>query len=158
MSKQPSKAHRDKQLRERQEHIARTISEARERDSLLYVEFYCDTSADCAAREITVHVKDYDRTFVKSVISMVPVCPICRSPLKVHWVSSAREYVEVQERQARVSVNIQMRHRDNGDALRVECASWYSDDRLPPTPEGWFASGPRSAAVSRRRFVKKGDE
>jgi len=37
------------------------IAEARAKDYLLYIEFYCQAPA-CAAREIEVRLKDYDGT------------------------------------------------------------------------------------------------
>lgn len=135
------------------------IEKALESSSILYVEMYCDNSF-CAVREVTLHLKDYDTNALKAFRSeRGQVCPLCRNNMKFHWVRTALEQETVSEQDARVSVNLQMFVRDlkvaKPDSAIVVCASQYTDDRLPPTPDGWFPDGP---TPSSRRFLRRGDE
>jgi hypothetical protein len=57
---------------------------------ILHGEFYCE-NRDCSVREVQIHVKDLAGT-MRETISEV-VCPLCRQPLKPHWVRTREESI-----------------------------------------------------------------
>lgn len=110
-------------------------------DYLLTIEGYCRNS-DCISREVTIRVKDYDRT-LKGQPPAAMMCPLCHGPLSLHWMKSTHEVWKKDQEHARQSVNLQMRVRDKGPTTELIgfSLSAMTDDRLPPTPEGWWARG-----------------
>lgn len=161
-----SEAKISKRVKDRRAQVDAIVSEtatAREQDYLLTYEIYCDGVSDgCPAREITIQIKDHDRTLVKLIKRQGGFrCPLCGGFAKMHWVRTATAERADNERLARCSVNMQMLRRQRahpGDIFFMS-ASEVLDDRLPPTPDGWFK--PSSLDGNRgkkRRFVKNGEE
>ncbi|GEM_PF-2976245 len=112
------------------------IAAARERDPLLELEAYC-RSTDCPAREVTIHAKDHDDDLLPLLRRRGGLhCPICGGPLKLHHAITFREAEARGRLAARGSVAVEMYARDH-DTLAVPMAV-YLDDRLPPTPPGWW--------------------
>lgn len=109
------------------------IREARARSPLLHFEFYCQS--DCGCREVHVYVKDYDNDVLEKISRKWPVCPMCRSSLKFHWVKTAAEQEASTEQMSRCSVAYQMYRAAKGPVVPT---SVLLDDRLPPVPDGWF--------------------
>jgi hypothetical protein len=97
--------------------------------------FYCDNT-DCAGREVVVNVKDDDGTLVAQ-LARSQTCPLCGKALETRGVATIAQYDANAAHTARCSVNTQMYVRDQGGAAFVP-GSVYLDDRLPPTPEGWW--------------------
>lgn len=140
--------------------VSEDVSKARESDSILSLELYCDESG-CPAREIRLLVKDHDSTFVNLIKRQGGFrCPLCASPAKMHWVRTARQEAIEKEHSARCNVAMQMMRRDRtpDGGLFVMSASEVCDDRLPPTPDGWFKKPHQIAETTRRRFVRDGEE
>jgi len=112
------------------------IASARRRDPVLELEAYCEAGG-CPARVTTVRVKDYDDELLPLLRRRGGLhCPICGRPLKLHHAFTLGEAVERRRAAARASVAAEMYARDYG-ALAVPMAV-YLDDRLPPTPPGWW--------------------
>lgn len=130
---------------------------ARESSSILHMELYCENAA-CPAREIEIYLKDHDTTLIGMVRARGGMsCPVCSAQLKIHWIQDPYGYARSRERSARESVNCQMYVRDFCDPdLPVITGDVMGDDRLPPTPEGWFRTRRRN--VQKRRFVRNGEE
>jgi hypothetical protein len=70
-----------------------------------------------------------------------------RKALKFHQVETFAQLEAVDERDARMSVNRQMYLYENPDGFVPGNALF--DDRLPPTPSGWFPQSPRTFSTSR---------
>jgi len=112
------------------------VAAARRRDPLLELEAYCESSR-CPARVTTVRVKDYDEDLLPLLRRRGGLhCPICGGPLRLHHAFTLGEAEERRRLEARGSVAVEMYARDR-DALAVPMAV-YLDDRLPPTPPGWW--------------------
>ncbi len=60
-----------------------SIIKAREKDSILTIEAYC--RGDCAVREVEMYVKDFDNDFLKMLGEAGLSCPLCGTPLTIHW-------------------------------------------------------------------------
>jgi len=118
----------------------------RKHDYQLVLEIYCSQSG-CSVREITIHVKDHDKTFVPHLRKRSLVCPVCGGTnIIVHGLETALEAERQDDASARHSVNRQMLTRDRmaqGEDCAFLTAAEFGDDRLPPTPPGWFPR-PRS--------------
>jgi hypothetical protein len=115
------------------------LEEARKGNGLLHLELYCDNS-DCMAREVNVKVKDYENELVDSARKRGFKCPMCGKQMKQHGVETPAQREARKEEWSRVSVNLQMRRRAQGEpGIFVITGTWFHDDRLPPTPDGWFA-------------------
>lgn len=128
------------------------VGAARELDGLLYIEAYCQNPS-CAVRDITIHIKDHDATIVRDVSVRGICCPVCNGITTVHFAITSRTHHERGEQLARWSVNEQMYVRDHcHSGLVVMPVSAMNDDRLPPTPDGWFSRLP-TVAGKRRVFV-----
>lgn len=112
------------------------IREARARDYQLVIEGYCE-AADCPARESRIAIKDHDETLLPLLERRGLSCPVCGGRLKLHCVAARDDAQLRDDADARVSVALQMYRRDFPDALAVSMAV-LSDDRLPPTPAGWW--------------------
>ena len=106
------------------------------KDYNLMAEAYCD--GDCPLREVTIHVKDHDKQLLRLLKSHGLTCPLCGHELKLHWVRTGREDQRHRDEDSRCSVNAQMYRRDT-DGFSIPC-SVLCDDRLPPTPDGWFST------------------
>lgn len=151
----------------RAEDVAARLQAVRaEAGYLIVAEFYCDNS-DCSARELRVSFKDYDDTLSAAVRLRKCPCPFCGQPLKMHWACGPREEQIRQEQEARCSVNRQMLRRqrlqENPNAkFFAATAAEIVDDRLPPTPDGWFKSGgdikPRTFVSRAKTTSDKGEE
>jgi hypothetical protein len=111
-----------------------SIVEALQRDRHVMAELYCE-SPSCSAREVTILIKDDDEMLLDSQREFV--CPICREPLKFHVVFTRSEHAAAENRDARRSVNTQMFARDQNGETGIPIAISV-DDRLPPTPDGWW--------------------
>lgn len=112
------------------------IAAARRRDPVLELEAYCE-AGDCPARVTTVRVKDYDEELLPLLRARRGLrCPICGGPLKLHHAITIDEAAAQRRAAARASVAVEMYARDH-DTLAVPMAV-YLDDRLPPTPPGWW--------------------
>lgn len=125
----------------------------------LYIETYCRNDI-CCGREILIRIKDYDKSLVRQLSGGGFDCPICGQTLALHWIQTAQERDASEAREARSLVNHQMHVRDEqkrtGKSLVVVPLSLDGDDRLPPTPSGWFDHVQKvgeSTATARRRFV-----
>ncbi|MGE0359678.1 MAG: hypothetical protein AB7R67_03045 [Vicinamibacterales bacterium] len=95
-------------------------------------------------RTLTLDLKDHDATLVPTLRRRAPACPACGAALIVHHVHTQAEAERHARRDARASVNLQMRERDAGpDAVMILPLDDYDDDRLPPTPPGWFGAEAR---------------
>lgn len=115
---------------------------AREKGARLEVEAYCRHTG-CPVREVTLQIKDYDRELVAAVQGLpgqALQCPVCRRPLVVHYARPATESAKRAEAEARMSVNRQMFVRDTGSPFCP--VDRMLDERLPPTPTGWFDETP----------------
>lgn len=113
---------------------------------LLYVEAYC-RSTFCCAREVEILLKDYDREAVGLMRRSGFKCPVCgEGSLTVHNILTARGKSALDAHEARMSVNRQMLARDReGEGRHVFFSGpEFCDDRLPPTPPGWFDKEDRS--------------
>jgi hypothetical protein len=119
----------------------RRIEAARAEHYQVFFEFYC-RNQDCAVREVEVRVKDYDGDLLSALKGRRPTCPLCAYPLALHNVAGGPSYRRQEDADARRSVNAQMRLRDlERDApghLHALRATEMIDERLPPTPDGWF--------------------
>jgi len=115
------------------EDIERINAKLKEGEGLVSFEGYC-TNSNCMAREIRVHLKNHDDPLLEHAVR----CPMCRSRLKLHWVRTYREEAIEEDKVARRLVNMQMHYRDYPERLGVISAAVLCDDRLPPTPPGWF--------------------
>lgn len=102
---------------------------------VIWVEGYCQSS-DCPGREVRIKIKDHDGVFLQMFERSGLVCPICQGKLKLHWALTLEEKNTRDERDARGSVNVQMFLRDKQTMFFP--LSIMLDERLPPTPEGWF--------------------
>ena len=89
--------------------ILQAIAEARQRGGHqpLTLTGYCD-GPDCPGREVTVFVKDYDDELDGLITKNGFVCPLCRHPLKTHYVRTREEVHREEDRLARMSVNTQL--------------------------------------------------
>lgn len=115
-------------MTERREMTAADLAKARDdHGPLLVIEAYCEHPG-CATRQVTLHLKDYDRTFKKLAANGL-VCPVCRRPLKLHWAQSFDAHEATKDYFARCSVNTQRYIRDHGRSCVP--ASVMADDRLP---------------------------
>lgn len=135
------------------------IRKQRQISSLLELVAYC-RAINCPAREVRIHVKDYDSALLGLVAKDGLRCPACHKKMALHEVLTAEQADASDARHARASVNRQMRSRDlkcEGHP-RFECAKDMTDDRLPLTPDGWFDNYTlQPASMPRRRFVKGED-
>jgi hypothetical protein len=92
---------------------------------------------------IQLHDDGALRTFLDQPV----VCPICHgSELGFYQLASPEDHEQWQFRQARKLVNWQMYRRDHADQRARDGfvsfpASVMGDDRLPPTPPGWWEAG-----------------
>jgi hypothetical protein len=105
----------------------------------LVIELGCQNS-DCPVREITFRLKDYNVTLASLLRSPV-TCPICHtSELALHSVRTFKEVEDDWDRRARACVNGQMWARDHSldPAFPVYDMARACDERLPPTPPGWW--------------------
>jgi hypothetical protein len=151
----PSAPPKPPRLQMEQRQIYEALGAAREHGHVIEVEFYCERPA-CAAREIRVTLKDHDSNLVPHMAHHVVACPICSHPVKVHWVRSAHDQARHDEALARSSVNTQMFLRDlPPDELGAVPASVLCDERLPPTPPGWFDDAPPPEPKPTRVFRSK---
>lgn len=121
--------------------LERGIASALTVDDLIVVRLQCGNQ-DCAVREIKVRCKDYDGTLLP-LRPGKPTCPFCgTSDVSVHNVRTFREDDAASDVAARERVNLQMWLRDNqpAESNRPVCfsAERAMDDRLPPTPDGWW--------------------
>jgi hypothetical protein len=98
------------------------------------IEVYCQ-HADCPIRTVTLYTKERD-----SPTPAALHCPACKKPLKLHHVHTLDEVERECARDARWSVASQMYSRDHPspDGFGVVPGTVFLDDRLPPTPEGWW--------------------
>lgn len=117
------------------------ISDAREHDYQLYIEAYCRN--DCPVREVQVRVKDHDRELLAMIGANGLLCPVCGGALALHHVMDTNGRRASEAVAARLSVNAQMYERDqrarNPEQTLVAIpASVLFNNRLPPTPDGWF--------------------
>lgn len=107
---------------------------------ILHLEIYCESSM-CDARAITLLLKDND-DLVEHLRAREWTCPICGEPAKLHGFTDMKGAEHMEEKEARISVNLQMRKRDHlrrtGEELTTFNVTELLDDRLPPTPVGWF--------------------
>lgn len=115
--------------------IQETLAQAREEDAQLAIEAYC-FSDECPAREVTIYIKDHDRTLVDMVAKNSIRCPICGEPTKLHGAATTREVHDAEDRDARRSVNTQMYMRDHNETFVP--IGIKLDDRLPTTPADWW--------------------
>jgi hypothetical protein len=106
------------------------IMAVRSQTPLITVELYCEAE-DCSAREIKVRIKDYDSTLHKANLR----CPLCGSVPKLHYAIDRETDRKRYERACREGVAVQMYKREHGACVPF---SVLGDDRLPPTPGGWF--------------------
>lgn len=128
--------------------IAGRVAAARERDHLLTLTVYCESSA-CPVRIVTIDMKDFDRTAAPTLARGGLHCPVCgASAVSLHAVRTSRQVEAERDLVARWSVNRQMRRRDGGDDPLVVSLAALADDRLPPTPPDWFRDRPAIAASS----------
>jgi hypothetical protein len=104
-----------------------------------HVEWYCRVSA-CPVREVRVHLKDPDHELEAMLEGRHPPrCPLCDTTLALHHVQTAAEHTAAWEVAARCSVNTQMWWRDDPFGVQgLTPATVLADDRLPPTPAGWW--------------------
>jgi hypothetical protein len=94
-------------------------------------------------RSVQCYIKDLDQTFMEQAKAGI-ICPLCRFPLKLHYVLGPGPYQDLIDTEARRSVNQQMRMRDRRASWhdfesRVFALSEIVDDRLPATPDGYFS-------------------
>jgi hypothetical protein len=113
------------------------VQRTRDAEPLVEVSGYCN-SQGCPGRQLSMVVKDYDDELVKLLRRRGLRCPLCSKPMLFDGVLGLSEYRARDEHAARVSVNQQMFIRDAG-GFPVLTEGLLRDDRLPPTPEGWFA-------------------
>ena len=119
------------------QHIRKTADQGR---GLLRFEAYCDQSS-CPAREIRVDVKDYDKNLITHLEADGLRCPICREELKVYAVATKEDAAAADNRVARSLVAQQMYVRDHqggASSLVTMPTTVQCDERLPPTPKGWW--------------------
>ena len=121
------------------------VVKARSESSCIVFELYCEQT-NCAARQVVVTIKDHDHILMKRLAARQP-CPLCGQPLKFHRVETFAQLEAVDERDARMSVNRQMYLLENPEGFVP--GNVLFDDRLPPTPSGWF---PPRAELSPRTF------
>lgn len=105
-----------------------------EQSALLTLHGYCDESS-CAARQVRIEVKNDDGDVADILERRGLTCPLCGRALMFDGAFSGPRQREKDDQEARCSVNQQMYTRDHGPAVPIAGAL---DDRLPPTPEGWF--------------------
>jgi hypothetical protein len=122
------------------------VAKARAESSGIVLELYCEQT-NCAARQVVITIRDHDNILVERLAARQP-CPLCGKPLKFHKVETFARRQAVDERDARMSVNRQMYLiHENPDGFVP--GNVLFDDRLPPTPCGWF---PPRAELSPRTF------
>lgn len=113
----------------------RAIAAARRRSELLVLRCYCE-NADCSVRQVKVRVKDLDGD---KRLGQIPKCPLCSAPMNLHDALTFAEEDRHELRNARGSVAVQMYERDHErGGIVATPASVFTDDRLPPTPVGWW--------------------
>jgi hypothetical protein len=109
--------------------------------TVLIVEVVC-CAPECCAREIRVRLKNHGTGLPGSVR-----CPICGGTQLA--LQSIRTFVEderTRDRAARARVNWQMYGRDHAvNGIAAIPFSILKDDRLPPTPAGWWEKTTRRA-------------
>jgi hypothetical protein len=114
------------------------VREAREKNYLLTIRAYCE--GYCPARTFEIEIKDHDDQLLEMVRKGLR-CPVCGTRrVAVHAVLTAEERSARSAASARAAVNAQMYTRDHTAPgnLVVIPASRLGDDRLPPTPAGWW--------------------
>jgi hypothetical protein len=119
--------------------VTRTaIMEKRHRGVQPYLELYCH-GEDCPVRTITLSLKD-DANTLASFLDRPLRCPICQSAdVALEWVRTMDEREDEWDRDARSSVNMQLWARDHRhEPFLSYPASVVGDERLPPTPPGWW--------------------
>lgn len=110
-------------------HWLQRIREALGRCPVVEIEFYCPSS-DCACREVTLRIKDYDDSFAGLIKTRGKArCPVCSQHLTLHSVLTAEEVQQRDEKEARCSVNEQIQRRASGTMLIS--AALMLDDSLP---------------------------
>jgi hypothetical protein len=122
------------------------LTAARAEDAILHLETYC-RHPDCPAREVHLHLKDYDGDLLALIRKHGLRCPVCGPALALHWVHTRAEHRASTERDARMIVNTQLYERDHkrDDGLVLIPASVFLDDRLPATPADWWERRENSA-------------
>jgi hypothetical protein len=112
------------------------IRQARARQYLLHIVMYCQSDA-CPAREIDIYVKDHDQALLP-LIGDGMCCPVCgRQRLRLQSVQTRRERQIADEREARCSVNRQLRRAKlPPGALLAESVADILDDSLPVGQDG----------------------
>ena len=128
----------NRRTRKPEEQLAAKLGAARQRSApwafVGELEMYCQNSR-CPARTVTLFVKEHDSKTPDTL-----TCPACQRPLKVHHVETIGEVHRNAELDARQSVLVQMYDRDHAtpDGFSLTPAHVFFDDRLPPTPPGWW--------------------
>jgi hypothetical protein len=124
--------------------VVAALARARQEDVMLAIEGYC-TDPECPTREVEITVKDHYGDLVAMVERRGGLhCPVCGGRLKLHWVATRQQYAEQRDEDARCDVNAQMYRRDqqaagaNAALVAFTTMARLVDDRLPPTPPGWW--------------------
>jgi hypothetical protein len=123
--------------------LCRVLYQLAHAGTLSELRLYCEGD-DCPARTIEIALKATQGALIERFRRQVPRCPIChRATLSVHEVLTLEQSEARDDRAARESVNTQMWQRDHAvdddPWSRAVPVTVLLDDRLPPTPEGWFA-------------------
>jgi hypothetical protein len=63
------------------------MSQALKRDYCIVAEFYCDAESWCPSREITLRMKFLEKRIPPKDVK----CPLCGTPMKMHWVKTSAE-------------------------------------------------------------------
>ena len=117
---------------------------------MLCIEGYCE-NPDCPARQVTVDIKDHDHELLPLLKRNGLTCMVCKAPLSFNRAETLGDNGRRRSHEARCSVSRQMYSRDYADNSGL-CAlpmTVFGDDRLPPTPPGWWDQFER--ATRRRR-------
>lgn len=104
--------------------------------SLVHVVAYCE-EAECPVRDFDIKLKHVDEIDLVRALA----CPWCGSlRVSVHGAETLDEREASLNRNARERVNVQMLQRDRPapGGLHVMTIGEFTDDRLPPTPPGWW--------------------
>jgi hypothetical protein len=130
---------------ERQDVAVQLVVAARRQNALFHIEGYCDGTR-CPAREVRLWLKDYDDEAIALIARHGLLCPLCGAVLTIHGVRTRNEQHRHAETRARMSVSEQMYRRDQAATDQVERGIVLTplrvllDDRLPPTPAGWWTA------------------
>jgi hypothetical protein len=118
------------------------ISAVRQQSDILWLHLYCLNPA-CPVRHMKIEANDMDLlgdALLRFLDMELPRCPVCSNEkrrLELLGVQTKDAHENQERLSARGLVAVQMWERDHKGAIGFP-ADVLVDERLPPTPPGWW--------------------